>query len=109
MGQWRVRGGSNRGQVGDYGLLEQPPTALRVIATLSSLPLLPQYPPLHPPHLPIRRLPRRQAQVITLKALFRLSLQEIADELGISKESAQTHLARARTALIAVLDQEDAR
>jgi RNA polymerase sigma factor (sigma-70 family) len=57
----------------------------------------------------IRRLPRRQAQVITLKALFRLSLQEIADELGISKESAQTHLARARTALIAVLDQEDAR
>ena len=38
-----------------------------------------------------------------------LSLQEIADELGISKESAQTHLARARTALIAVLDQEDAR
>lgn len=57
----------------------------------------------------IRRLPRRQAQVVTLKALFRLSLQEIADELGMSKETAQTHLSRARAALTAVLDQEDIR
>lgn len=44
----------------------------------------------------IRRLPRRQAQVITLRALYSLSLQEIGAELGISKESVQTHLARAR-------------
>lgn len=57
----------------------------------------------------IRRLPRRQSQVIALKALYRLSLQEIADELGISKESAQTHLTRARAALTAALEQEDAR
>ena len=57
----------------------------------------------------IRKLPRRQAQVITLKALFRLSLQEIADELGMSKETAQTHLARARTALTNSLAQEDLR
>lgn len=57
----------------------------------------------------IRKLPRRQAQVITLKALFRLSLQEIADELGMTKETAQTHLARARTALTNSLAQEDLR
>lgn len=57
----------------------------------------------------IRRLPRRQAQVVTLKALFRLSLQEIADELGMTKETAQTHLTRARATLTAVLEQEDIR
>jgi RNA polymerase sigma-70 factor, ECF subfamily len=54
----------------------------------------------------IRRLPRRQAQVVTLKALHQLSLQEIADVLGVSKETVQTHLLRARTTLTRQLETE---
>jgi RNA polymerase sigma-70 factor, ECF subfamily len=48
----------------------------------------------------VRRLPRRQAQVITLKALYRMSLEEIGLTLGLSKQTVQTHLARAKTSLI---------
>lgn len=47
----------------------------------------------------IRRLPPRQAQVITLKAVHQLSLQEIGEVLEISKETAQTHLQRGRATL----------
>lgn len=55
----------------------------------------------------IRRLPRRQAQVITLRTLDRSSLAEIADVLGISEESASTHLRRARKTLGRQLTRED--
>ena len=47
----------------------------------------------------IRRLPRRQAQVITLRTLDRSTVGEIAGVLGISAESASTHLRRARQTL----------
>ena len=47
----------------------------------------------------VRRLPRRQAQVVTLRALDTLSLQDIATILGLSKESVHTHLRRARETL----------
>jgi RNA polymerase sigma-70 factor, ECF subfamily len=53
----------------------------------------------------IRQLPRRQAQVITLKALHQLSLQEIADVIGCSKETVQTHLQRARSNITRQLEQ----
>lgn len=47
----------------------------------------------------VRRLPRRQAQVVTLRALDTLSLQDIATILGLTKESVHTHLRRARETL----------
>ena len=47
----------------------------------------------------IRALPRRQAEVVTLKAVYGLSIHEIADTLGIAKSTAQTHLRRAMAAL----------
>ena len=47
----------------------------------------------------IRRLPRRQAQVITLRTLDRSTVAEIAEVLGISEEAASTHLRRARATL----------
>ena len=47
----------------------------------------------------VRQLPRRQAQVVTLRALDTLSLQDIATILGLSKESVHTHLRRARETL----------
>lgn len=51
----------------------------------------------------VRQLPRRQAQVLTLRVVSQLSLQEIGDVLGISKETAQVHLDRARSKLQAQL------
>lgn len=47
----------------------------------------------------VRRLPRRQAQVTALTYLDGLSLQEVADALGISVPTVGTHLQRARKAL----------
>jgi RNA polymerase sigma-70 factor, ECF subfamily len=52
----------------------------------------------------VRRLPRRQAQVVTLRALDTLSLQEIASILGLTKESVHTHLKRARHTLSRQID-----
>ncbi len=47
----------------------------------------------------VRRLPKRQAQVVALTAMLSLSLAEVASMLGISKESANTHMRRARATL----------
>lgn len=47
----------------------------------------------------IRRLPPRQAQVVSLRYLEDLSLDEVADLLRISPDTAKTHLARARRSL----------
>ena len=55
----------------------------------------------------IRRLPRRQAQVITLRTLDRSTVAEIAGILGISEESASTHLRCARHALSRQLTRGD--
>lgn len=55
----------------------------------------------------VRRLSRRQSQVIALVFLEGLSQVEIAEILEISKESVQTHLRRARAALAARLGLEE--
>ena len=55
----------------------------------------------------VRRLSYRQSQVIALVFLEGLSQVEIAEILGISKESVHTHLRRAREALAARLDLEE--
>ncbi len=47
----------------------------------------------------VRRLPRRQAQVIALTYLDELSLQEVADVLDIAVPTVGTHLQRGRKAL----------
>ena len=47
----------------------------------------------------VRMLPRRQAQVVALHYLEGLSLSEVGSILGVSKESANTHLRRARKSL----------
>jgi RNA polymerase sigma factor (sigma-70 family) len=57
----------------------------------------------------IRALPRRQAQVITLRILDRSTVGEIAEVLGISEEAASTHLRRARAALARQLTKGDLR
>lgn len=57
----------------------------------------------------IRALPRRQAQVVTLRILDRSTVGEIAEVLGISEEAASTHLRRARTALARQLTKGDLR
>lgn len=56
--------------------------------------------------LEVRRLPRRQTQVIALIYLEGLSQTEIADVLEISKESVHTHLKRARSTLAKRLSLE---
>ena len=55
----------------------------------------------------VRRLPRRQVQVIALAHIDGLSQVEIADTLGISKESVNTHLRRARRTLTRALNIEE--
>lgn len=47
----------------------------------------------------VRRLPRRQVQVVALTYVEGLSMVEIGEVLGISKESVNTHLRRARETL----------
>ena len=52
----------------------------------------------------VRRLPRRQTQVIALRYYDQLSLSEIAEVLGCSKETVNTHLRRARETIARRLD-----
>jgi RNA polymerase sigma factor (sigma-70 family) len=47
----------------------------------------------------VRRLPRRQAQVVALVALEDLSTAEVAATLGCSQRMVQTHLQKARVTL----------
>jgi RNA polymerase sigma-70 factor, ECF subfamily len=47
----------------------------------------------------VRRLPRRQAQVVALVALEDLSTAEVAATLGCSQRTAQVHLQKARATL----------
>jgi RNA polymerase sigma factor (sigma-70 family) len=59
----------------------------------------------------VRRLPRRQVQVIALTYVEELTMPEIAEVLRISKESVNTHLRRARETLarrIEVTNPEEA-
>lgn len=57
--------------------------------------------------LAVRRLPRRQAQVVALTYLDDLSLEEIATVLGVSVPTVGTHLQRARKTLAAALDTSE--
>ncbi len=54
----------------------------------------------------VRRLPRRQAQVVALTYVEQLTMAEIGDVLGCSKESVNTHLRRARETLARRLRME---
>lgn len=56
----------------------------------------------------VRRLPRRQVQVVALRYFDQLSLSEIGEVLGCSKETVNTHLRRARQTLGRRLDLEGA-
>jgi RNA polymerase sigma-70 factor (ECF subfamily) len=47
----------------------------------------------------VRRLPRRQAQVVALVALQDMSTAEVASILGCSQRTVQVHLQKARTTL----------
>jgi RNA polymerase sigma factor (sigma-70 family) len=47
----------------------------------------------------VRRLPRRQAQVVALVALGELSTAEVAATLGCSQRTVQVHLQKARVTL----------
>jgi RNA polymerase sigma factor (sigma-70 family) len=47
----------------------------------------------------VRRLPRRQAQVVALVALGDLSTAEVASTLGCSQRTVQVHLQKARATL----------
>lgn len=47
----------------------------------------------------VRRLPRRQAQVVALTYVEQLTMAEVGEVLGCSKESVNTHLRRARETL----------
>jgi RNA polymerase sigma-70 factor (ECF subfamily) len=52
----------------------------------------------------VRALPARQAEVIALFYWEDLPVQEIAEILGVSTETAKTHLKRGRTALATSLE-----
>lgn len=55
----------------------------------------------------VRRLPRRQAQVIALMYVDDLAAGEVAAVLGCSEPTVRTHLRRARAALGAALDIDE--
>ena len=56
----------------------------------------------------VRRLPRRQAQVLVLAFLEDRSVRDIAELLDVGEESVRTHLRRGRDALRRTLGEEDA-
>jgi RNA polymerase sigma-70 factor (ECF subfamily) len=47
----------------------------------------------------VRRLPRRQAQVVALRYVYDLEVADIARTLGCSEGSVKVHLSRARHTL----------
>jgi RNA polymerase sigma factor (sigma-70 family) len=51
----------------------------------------------------LRRLPRRQRQVLLLRAFLGLSLAEIADVMGTTEGTVKSQLAKARRQLISTL------
>lgn len=52
----------------------------------------------------VRRLPRRQAQATVLHYVDQLSVEEIAEVLGVSTGAVKSHLHRARSSLSRALD-----
>ena len=57
----------------------------------------------------VRRLPKRQAQVIALRFYAGLSVAEIASQLNCSQDTVNTHIRRARRSLAAQIDRKDTR
>jgi RNA polymerase sigma-70 factor (ECF subfamily) len=57
----------------------------------------------------VRRLPRRQAQVIALMYVDDLSTEQVARTLGCSVGTIKSHLHRAKRHLAEVLEKEEAR
>ena len=55
----------------------------------------------------VRSLPRRQAEVIALRVVDDMSIEEIADVLGCGPDTVRTHLLRARRTLAARLGEPD--
>lgn len=55
----------------------------------------------------VRRLPRRQAETVALYYLADLTMVEIAEALGCSKDTVNTHLRRARSTLAQRLGVEE--
>ncbi len=53
----------------------------------------------------VRDLPKRQAQAVALRYVEQLTPEEIAEVLGISRDSVYTHLRRAHQALAAELEE----
>jgi RNA polymerase sigma-70 factor (sigma-E family) len=56
----------------------------------------------------VERLPRRQRECIVLRYMADSSLEQIADELGISEGAVKQHLHRARQTLARALADDDA-
>lgn len=54
----------------------------------------------------VRRLPKRQAEVVALRYVLDLELTDIAGTLGIAEGTVKAHLSRARETLAARLDRE---
>ena len=57
----------------------------------------------------VRKLPRRQAQVVALTYLNDLPRRAVAEILGCSEETVKTHLERAKRTRAGTLGQEDDR
>jgi RNA polymerase sigma-70 factor (ECF subfamily) len=53
----------------------------------------------------VRRLPRRQAQVVALHYIYQLSVTEVAGTLGCAEGTVKSHLFRARATLAARLSE----
>jgi RNA polymerase sigma-70 factor (ECF subfamily) len=52
----------------------------------------------------VRRLPRRQAQVIALHYMYDLGAAEVASTLGCAEGTVKAHLSRARSVLAERVD-----
>jgi len=57
----------------------------------------------------VRRLPKRQAQIIALVHFDGMTVAEAGDAIGCTRETARTHLKRGRKALAACLGVEEDR
>jgi RNA polymerase sigma factor (sigma-70 family) len=88
------------------GLRRRATEARAIVRLGSRRPDIPAGPPEHEAlWIEVRRLPRRQAQVIALHYMFDLDVAGIANTLGCAEGTVKVHLSRARAALAQRLDR----
>ncbi|MCZ7534105.1 MAG: SigE family RNA polymerase sigma factor [Acidimicrobiia bacterium] len=93
------------------GVIRRRVSGVRALARLGSEPRHANFPSVsaETEHVwdAVRKLPRRQRQVVALRFIDQLTFEEIGEVLGCSKDTVNTHLRRAKSTLAHRLGTEE--